>query len=140
MLDITRSAVHDEATAISEFITRHGWKMEMTGTGLRYEIYQKGKGARADASHLLTISYKVFLLDGTLCYESDETHPLKLIVGRGQQINGLEQGLMLMNEGDRARFVIPNHLAFGVTGDQDKIPPASALYYDVHLIRSEPLK
>ena len=140
LLDINRSAVHDEATAIKDFITRHGWKMQMTGTGLHYEIYGHGSGERADATKLLSVAYKVFLLDGTLCYEHDETHPLKLITGRGQQINGLEEGLMLMNEGDRARFVIPNHLAFGITGDQEKIPPASALYYDVHLIKSESIE
>jgi len=47
---------------------------------------------------VLTISYKAFLLDGTLCYESDEVHPLNQVVGSGQQINRLEEGLMLMNE------------------------------------------
>lgn len=139
MLDINKSAVHDEAKSIEDFIAHHGWKMKMTGTGLHYEIYEKGSGQMADANHIFSIAYKVFLLDGTLCYEADEKHPLKLLLGRGQQINGLEEGLLLMNEGSRARFVIPNHLAYGLTGDQDKVPPASALYYDVHLIKLEPI-
>jgi len=39
MVELNRSAVHDEAKAINEFIERHGWKMQMTGTGLHYEIY-----------------------------------------------------------------------------------------------------
>jgi len=137
MIEASRTAVHDEAKSISEFIDRHHWKMQMTGSGLHYEIYEPGTGEKADGNHLLKIAYKVFLLDGTLCYEADETHPLNLVLGRGQQINGLEEGLMMMNEGSRARFVIPNHLAYGLTGDQDKIPPASALFYDVHFIKSE---
>jgi len=139
LMEVNRSAVHDEAKAIADFIERHEWKMQMTGSGLHYEIYQQGLGEKADSKHILTIAYKVFLLDGTLCYEADEKHPLNLITGKGQQINGLEEGLMLMNEGSRARFVIPNHLAYGLTGDQDKIPPASPLYYDVHFIKSEPI-
>ena len=139
MLDMNRSAVHDEAKSIEDFIAHHGWTMKMTGTGLHYEIYQQGSGQKADANHIISIAYRVFLLDGTLCYEADETHPLKLLLGRGQQINGLEEGLMLMNEGSRARLVIPNHLAYGLTGDQEKVPPASALYYDVHLIKLEPI-
>jgi FKBP-type peptidyl-prolyl cis-trans isomerase FkpA len=137
LLNVSRAVVHDEAKAINEFISRHGWKMQMTGTGLRYDIYQQGTGPKADASSVLSIAYKVNLLDGTLCYEADEQHPEKLVTGRGDQIIGLEEGLMMMNEGARARFVIPNHLAYGLTGDQDKIPPASALYYDVHLLKIE---
>ena len=139
ILDANRTAVHDEAKAIAEFINRHEWKMQMTGSGLHYDIYQQGTGEKADGNHVLKIAYKVFLLDGTMCYEADEAHPLNLVLGRGQQINGLEEGLMLMNKGSRARFVIPNHLAYGLTGDQDKIPPASPLYYDVHFIKSEPI-
>jgi FKBP-type peptidyl-prolyl cis-trans isomerase FkpA len=139
LLDINKSVVHEEAKMIADFIEHHGWKMQMTGSGLHYEIYKQGKGEKADGNHILTVAYKVFLLDGTLCYEADEKHPLQIVTGRGQQINGLEEGLMLMNEGSSARFVIPNHLAYGLTGDQGKIPPASALYYDVHLIKLEPL-
>ena len=137
LVHMNRVVVHEEAKVIDEFITRHGWKMKTTGTGLHYEIYQEGNAMKASASAVLTISYKVFLLDGTLCYEADEEHPQKLVTGTGQQINGLEEGLLMMSEGSRARFVIPNHLAYGITGDQDKIPPASPLYYDVHLIKIE---
>ncbi len=137
LVNVNRAVVHDEAKLIEEFITRHEWKMKMTGTGLRYDLYKEGSGSKANSNSLLTIAYKVFLLDGTLCYEADESHPQHLMTGKGIQINGLEEGLMMMNEGMHARFVIPNHLAYGITGDQDKIPPASPLYYDVHLLKIE---
>jgi FKBP-type peptidyl-prolyl cis-trans isomerase FkpA len=137
LVDANRAVVQGEAKAIEKFVETHGWKMQKTGTGLRYDIYQSGNGKKADASSVLSIAYKVFLLDGTLCYEADERHPQQLVTGKGQQVNGLEEGLLLMDEGARARFVVPNHLAYGITGDQDKIPPASALYYDVHLLKSE---
>jgi FKBP-type peptidyl-prolyl cis-trans isomerase FkpA len=135
LVNVNRNVVHDESKAITDFIERHGWKMEMTGTGLRYEIYEKGNGRMAGPGSVLSVAYKAYLLDGTLCYEANDSTPLQLVTGRGDQINGLEEGLMMMHEGDRARFVIPNHLAYGITGDQDKIPPASPLYYDVHLVR-----
>ena len=135
ILDASRSLVHEEAKAIEDFVSRHGWKMQMTGSGLHYDIYQEGHGPKADNNKVLTIAYESYLLDGTLCYKADEQHPLQLITGRGQQINGLEEGLMMMREGSRARFVIPNHLAYGITGDQEKIPPASALFYDVYVMK-----
>lgn len=137
LLDVNKAVVHDEAKLIGEFIERRKWNMQTSGTGLRYEIYKKGNGDFANGSTLLTISYKVFLLDGTLCYETDTDRPEKLIIGKGLQVNGLEEGLLLMDEGAAARFVIPHHLAYGLTGDHDKIPPASALYYDVQLLKTE---
>ena len=39
-----------------------------------------------------------------------------------------------MIPGDKARLILPAHLAYGMGGDQSKIPPASALFYDVELI------
>ncbi|CAN5670189.1 hypothetical protein BH11BAC1_BH11BAC1_22890 [soil metagenome] len=137
LLDVSRSVVHDEAKAIEEFLSRHEWKMKMSGSGLRYEIYKAGNGANANGNSVLAIAYKVYQLDGTLCYEFDEAHPQHIVTGRGQQVKGLEEGLLMMSEGAHARFVVPDHLAYGLTGDQDKIPPASALYYDVHLIKIE---
>lgn len=137
LLDASHEMIRKESEAIQDFISRHGWKMEMTGTGLRYQVYEKGNGFQADGQSVLVISYKVYLLDGTLCYEAGEEHPEHLVLEKGDQISGLEEGLLMMKEGSRARFVIPDHLAYGLTGDQDKIPPASALYYDVHLIRIE---
>jgi len=137
VIDANRALVHDEAKAIDEFISRHQWKMEMTGTGLHYQIYQEGSGIKADGSSVLTVAFKEYLLNGTLCYEYDEQHPLKLVTGKGTLINGLEEGLLMLNEGARARFVIPDHLAYGLTGDEGKIPPASALYCEVHLVKVE---
>jgi FKBP-type peptidyl-prolyl cis-trans isomerase len=39
-----------------------------------------------------------------------------------------------MNVGDRAKFIVPSHLAFGLLGDQKMIPPQATLVYDVELI------
>ena len=48
---------------------------------------------------------------------------------------GLEEGILFMCEGDRAKFILPSHRAFGLTDDQDKIPPKATLIYDVKLIK-----
>jgi FKBP-type peptidyl-prolyl cis-trans isomerase FkpA len=134
MANVNKIIVHDESKDIEEFIKRHQWKMESTGTGLRYQIYESGKGIKPVANDTVSISYSLYLLDGTLCYTVDEGKPMRFILGKGAQINGLEEGLQLMHEGDKARLVIPSHLAYGINGDGDKIPAGSALYYDVKLI------
>ena len=136
MTNVNRIIVKDESTDIDEFIARHQWKIQSTGTGLRIEVYEKGNGRQPALKDTVSIAYKVYLLDGTLCYSTDEMHPVKFILGTGQQTSGLEEGLQLMREGAKARMVVPAHLAYGMTGDENKIPAGSALYYDVTLVKS----
>ena len=134
MANVNKIIVHDESKDIDEFISRHQWKMQSTGTGLRYDIYEKGSGRMPIANDTVRIAYSLYLTDGTLCYSADERKPLRFVLGKGAQISGLEEGLQLMHEGDKARLVIPSHLAYGIQGDGDKIPAGSALYYDVKLL------
>jgi FKBP-type peptidyl-prolyl cis-trans isomerase len=79
----------------------------------------------------------VWLLDGTFCYEQDSLHPVTFMPGKGQQPRGLEEGLLMMQVGSRARLVLPAHLAFGTAGDGRKIPGNAALYYDVQLFPTD---
>ena len=83
----------------------------------------------------MTISYEVRLINGNLCYSSAEKGPKEFTAGRGEVEVGIEEGILLMRVGDRAKFIVPSHLAFGLLGDQDKIPPQSTLIYDIELIK-----
>lgn len=135
LTDVNIQFVKDETRQIDEFISRHNFLTKMTGTGLRYQIYKKASKQYSPVIHdHIRIDYRLFLLDGTLCYATDSIHHLELRLGEGTETRGLEEGLMLMKEGDRARLIVPAHLAFGLTGDGNKVPPASALYYDVTLL------
>lgn len=131
---MNRIMVENESKKIDDFITAHSFQTSMTGTGLRYQIYKHGKGERPAIHTVVEIKYKVFLLDGTLCYSNDSTGPVKIRLGVGEQVRGLEEGIMLMMSGDKAYLILPSHLGYGMTGDQSKIPPASALFYDVELL------
>jgi FKBP-type peptidyl-prolyl cis-trans isomerase len=39
-----------------------------------------------------------------------------------------------MHVGDKMRFILPSHLAHGLTGDQSKIPPLSSVVYEIELL------
>jgi FKBP-type peptidyl-prolyl cis-trans isomerase FkpA len=135
MANVNKLMVRDESKDIDEFIARHQWKMEKTGTGLRYEIYSRTNGRTPVEKDTVAISYKLFLMDGTEAYNAEESKPLRFILGRGEQPSGLEEGLMMMHEGESARFVVPYHLGYGMTGDENKIPAGASLYYDVKLLK-----
>jgi FKBP-type peptidyl-prolyl cis-trans isomerase len=132
---MNREIVEKESKEVDEFISRHSLEPILTGTGLRYQIYVHGKGRKPSLRDVVEINYKVFLLDGTLCYSTDSSGPVKIHLGIGEQVKGLEEGIMSMVAGDRAHLVVPAHLAYGMTGDRIKIPPSSALYFDVELIQ-----
>lgn len=134
--EANKRLVKEESEQIDAFNLRHHFIMEMTGTGLRYSIYSHGKGKISPAIHdEVHVSYRMYFLDGTLCTATDSLQPMIFRLGEGVETRGLEEGLQLMKEGDKARFVVPAHLAFGLSGDGNKIPPASTLFYDVHLIK-----
>jgi FKBP-type peptidyl-prolyl cis-trans isomerase len=135
MINANRILVEQESAAIREFISRHGWSMKETGTGLRVEVYAGGTGSRPTLRDTVSIAYRLFLLDGTFCYEADSLHPLRFILGTGSQPRGLEEGVMLLAPGGSERLVIPAHLAFGPAGDGEKIPGNSALFAEVTLLQ-----
>ncbi|MCX6292622.1 MAG: FKBP-type peptidyl-prolyl cis-trans isomerase [Bacteroidetes bacterium] len=140
LVNVNKIMVEDESKKIDEFISRHQWKMTVSGTGLRYQVYEEGKGRHPSGKKQVSISYSVYLLDGTLCYAADEKKPLDFILGQGEQTHGLEEGVLLMKEGGKARLVVPAHLGFGRLGDDHKIPGNSPLYYDVKLLHVNDLK
>jgi FKBP-type peptidyl-prolyl cis-trans isomerase FkpA len=135
LVKVNKTLVKTEDEQISNFIERYKWKMEKTGTGLRYMIYNKGTGVKAEKGKTATINFNVRLITGDMCYSSEESGAKELLLGKSGEISGLEEGLLLLRAGDKARFIIPSHLAFGLLGDENKIPKRATLVYNVELLK-----
>lgn len=131
---INRYLVKEDSERIANYVARKEWDMQVTKTGLWYQIYEKGSGAEAQIDKIATLNFSVELLDGTLCYSSDSLGQKRFKIGKGGVESGLEQGLLMMREGDKARFILPPFLGHGLLGDEYKIPPRSTIVYDVELI------
>jgi peptidyl-prolyl cis-trans isomerase A (cyclophilin A) len=52
----------------------------------------------------------------------------------GNVIEGWDEGIALLQVGDKARFVIPSHLGYGSRGAGGVIPPNATLIFDVELM------
>ena len=108
---------------------------EITKSGLRYTILQKGDGKKASKGDMVSVHYKGQLLDGTVFDSSyKRKQPIDFNVGLGQVIKGWDEGILLLNVGDKARFVIPSDLAYGASGAGGVIPPNAPLIFDVELV------
>ncbi|MBT7817124.1 MAG: peptidylprolyl isomerase [Polaribacter sp.] len=106
-----------------------------TESGLRYQILQKGDGKQATKGAGVSVHYKGQLLDGTVFDSSyKRKQPIDFNVGVGQVIAGWDEGIQLLQVGDKARFVIPSDLAYGSAGAGGVIPPDATLIFDVELM------
>jgi len=134
LIQVNKQLVMTEDQRIDDFISRHNWKMNATGTGLRFVIYRHGNGPKAEIGQVSRFNYSLVLLNGDTISTSSESGPMEFMIGQGGVESGLEEGILLLKKGDRAKLIIPSHLAFGLVGDMDKIPAKATLVYDIELI------
>ncbi len=134
LINVNKYLIEEDQERIKSYIKRKNWEMTQTETGLWYEIYQKGDGKLTEKDNIVTINYKVELLDGTLCYSSDSLGSLSFKVGKDNIESGIHEGIKKMNIGSKARFILPPHLAHGLIGDENKIPPRAIIVYDIELL------
>lgn len=137
LIRMNKDKAEGEAREIDAFIAKKGLSMKETGTGLNYAIYHHGEGDSARNGDVALIRYSVSLLDGTLCYQTGTDEFEKFLIGQDQVESGLHEGVKLLRAGDKAYFVLPSHLAFGLTGDRSKIPGDASLFYDLELLALE---
>ena len=108
---------------------------ETTESGLRYKIIQKGSGDQAEAGKQVSVHYEGSLLNGQVFDSSyKRNQPIDFQLGVGQVIKGWDEGISLLQVGDKARFVIPSDLGYGSAGAGGVIPPNATLIFDVELM------
>ena len=134
LLRVNQQLVEEDDREIDMFVMRKGWQMQATGSGLRYMIYEHGQGEEAIAGKMVTLAYTLSLLDSTVCYSSEQTGLKKFRLGYDDVESGLQEGVLLMRTGDRARMLLPPHLAHGLAGDGNCIPYRAIIIYDLELI------
>ena len=135
LLRVNRQLVEEDAEEIEAFAGRNGWQLKTTESGLWYMIYQNGQGEKAATGKLVTLEYTLSLLDSTICYSSEQLGPKAFRLGQGGVESGLEEGVLLMRAGDKARLIMPPHLAHGLIGDGYCIPRRAIILYDVELVK-----
>lgn len=105
--------------------------------GIYYLPISQGAGESPERGDVVKINYTGSFLDGRV-FESTymRGQPMEFRLGeQGQVIKGIELGISLLNQGAKAKFIIPSQLAFGETGSSTGIvPPYSTLIYEIELL------
>lgn len=107
-----------------------------TPSGLYYKILQAGQGNKPVKGQTVSVHYTGMLINGKVFDSSySRNEPIEFPVGVGQVIAGWDEGILLLQEGDKARLVIPSHLGYGSRGAGGVIPPNAVLVFDVELVK-----
>jgi FKBP-type peptidyl-prolyl cis-trans isomerase len=127
---LTRTEKED----IDDFVHRYKWEMKSSGTGLLIMVENKISKKNAVYGNFVRAKYKIQLLNGEIVYDWEKDGYLEFQVGKGGVPAGIEEGILLIGLNDKAKFILPSHLAYGLLGDSKKIPPRSVLIYEIEII------
>ena len=135
LINANKAAAEEESLQIDGYVKRRKLDVITTGTGLRYQIYKKGNGEKAAIGKRAVVAYEVSLIDGKEVYSTKEFGPEEFKIGSDRVESGLHEAICYMSVGDKAKIIIPSHLAHGLVGDFKKIPIRSTIIYDIELIK-----
>ncbi len=107
-----------------------------TASGLQYIVLKEGTGASPKATNTVKAHYKGTLIDGTP-FDSSYDRGQPASFGLSMVIPGWTEGVPLMKVGGKSKFFIPFELAYGPNGREPKIPPYSALIFEIELLAIE---
>jgi len=96
-----------------------------------------GTGAAAAAGNRVTVQYVGSLTDGTVFDASANrgTDGFTFNLGKGEVIQGWDQGVVGMKVGGKRHLVIPASLAYGDRAVGNVIPANSTLVFEVELLK-----
>ncbi len=129
-----RGGAGQNRSAGETYLARNRQKSDVieTASGLQYTVREEGTGKSPDEWSTVAVNQRILLVDGTVIkdtYHSVEMDRFSL----EEAIDGLKEGLPLMKEGGKTRFVVPPDLAWGKRGAGLKIGPFATLIFDIRL-------
>ena len=118
-----------------EFLAENALKpgVQVSSSGLQYEIVNEGNEVRAALSDTVFVKYRGVLIDGTVF---DETEGDAIPIVLDKVIEGWQEGLPLIGEGGVIFLYVPAKLGYGDEGlMRMNIEPGATLIFVVTLER-----
>lgn len=114
---------------------KSGASLQKTNSGLLYQVVKKGNGAKPESGQFVKVHYSGHLQSDGSNFDNTfkDGQPFTFRFDRGQVIEGWDEMIGLMNEGDQVVAYIPFSLAYGVAGRAPKIPEKADLIFFIEL-------
>ena len=124
-----------EVKAVESYLSDNKINAEKTAKGTYVVVESVGNGPAVDSGKQVSVRYTGKLFPGGKVFESNVSgpDPLKFIVGKGQIIQGWDDGLRKFKKGGKGTLYIPAFLAY----DQQQGPghkPYENLIFEVEVV------
>lgn len=122
-----------EMTWIRDYMVSLNIPMQEGSTGFFYHLVEPCGKTPIASGDKVDIDFHIYHLTNP-AFSKEITHEKKTInVDNDNAEAGIHQALRLMSTGDSAIFIMPSHLAFGLTGNQ-MINPNTPLLYTIRVM------
>lgn len=141
-LEQERATEIQKATALAaekEFFETNGKRsgVKTTESGLQYEVIKQGNGHQVEENDTVWIHFEIALIDGTKCQSTfNEEEPIMMQVVSQHMLEGMKEGIELMNEGSEYKLYLPSEIAFGSYSPDETIPPYSPIVLDMIVVKA----
>ncbi|MGI4751786.1 MAG: FKBP-type peptidyl-prolyl cis-trans isomerase [Janthinobacterium lividum] len=144
----------EEVQHIAKYVAALNPPAKKTASGLYYQVVIPSTKPKPLPGDTLLVNYTGRTLDGKVfdTNSKDEAQkagvlqpgrpyePFQFVVKHGDVIPGWDEGFLLLNQGSKARLIIPSKLAYAERGAGADIAPYSPLVFDVELLSIKPGK
>ena len=132
IIEQNRAFLLAEREDIQIFVDSSEYPFQKNGLGMQIAIIENGRGQSLDTGDVIKIKSKVMSLNGHVFYNFDSTE--FSILRDNKMIWGVQEATLGSNRGDSLILVIPAHLAHGLAGDLNTIPPLTPLVYCLRIL------
>jgi hypothetical protein len=127
-----------ERVILEQYLREDKMPLEPRESGLYYLRLRPGKGEKIVPGDTITVNYEGRFLNGRF-FDSTirRNQPFQFVYGtEWQVVEGLEEAIGMMREGEKSLFILPSELAFGTEGSSTGIiPPFTSLIFEVEIIK-----
>jgi FKBP-type peptidyl-prolyl cis-trans isomerase len=126
-----------EKVLLQQFLERKKVDAKPTPSGLYHVVLQEGSGPAVQQGDTVVVHYEGKFLNGKFFDSTRQRkQPFEFVYGtEWQVIEGMEEVIGQMREGEKALAILPSDVAFGKTGSSTGIiPPYTSVVYEVTLV------
>lgn len=126
-----------EKVQLQHFLEEQKLDATPTESGIYHIVLEEGDGPDVDEGDTVLVHYEGKFLNGKFFDSSKQRkQPLEFVYGQEWQvIEGMEEVINLMHEGETALAIFPSEHAFGKSGSSTGIvPPYTSVIYQVTLL------
>lgn len=109
-------------------------KAKKTASGLHILTLKKGKGKKFSPTTQTTIHYNMLLADGKSIQSTFGRDPFTFTLSQQPMIPGVNEAILEMREGDKARLFIPYNLGYGDKA-YGPFPAKSDLVFELEILK-----